>query len=206
MRRTIDIGYLGRHTSIVEDSKSSSGIAWNYWYHCVVHTYGSWLPGDPPGFRTRHHREHVDGDYKAPLPAGKFDGLHQHANAVMKRDAVHIAENARQKILGWLVDSLIANAAEVVAASLDSYHFHILARFRNGNPNEIVGIAKKESAYFAQRDGLMVTGGVWAKRGQYKPIEDRKHQLATVRYIVDHRKHGAVIWFKGRTLGPAARE
>jgi hypothetical protein len=30
------------------------------------HTYGTWLPGDPKGFRTRHHREHIEGDYKKP--------------------------------------------------------------------------------------------------------------------------------------------
>lgn len=39
---------------------------WNDWYHIMCHTYGTWLPGDPRGFRTRHHREHVEGDYKSP--------------------------------------------------------------------------------------------------------------------------------------------
>ena len=42
------------------------------WYHVVLTTYGAWLPGDPRGFRTRHHREHVPGDYKAPPPVGMF--------------------------------------------------------------------------------------------------------------------------------------
>jgi hypothetical protein len=44
------------------------GKAWNDWYHVVVHVYGSWLRGDPRGWRARHHREHVDGDYKNPPP------------------------------------------------------------------------------------------------------------------------------------------
>ena len=38
--------------------------AWNHWYHCTAHTYGTWLRGDPRGWRARHHREHVDGDYR----------------------------------------------------------------------------------------------------------------------------------------------
>src|SRR3954468_9029001 len=39
---------------------------WNNWYHCMGNTYGTWLPGDPRGFRTRLHREHVEGDYRNP--------------------------------------------------------------------------------------------------------------------------------------------
>jgi hypothetical protein len=33
------------------------------WYHVIISTYGGWLHGDPRGFRTRHHRAHVEGDY-----------------------------------------------------------------------------------------------------------------------------------------------
>jgi hypothetical protein len=43
---------------------------WNHWYHCMGNTFGTWLPGSPKGFRTRHHREHVEGDYKHPPPKG----------------------------------------------------------------------------------------------------------------------------------------
>jgi hypothetical protein len=42
------------------------------WHHVVLTTYGAWLYGDVRGFRTRHHREHVDGDYKNPPPAEKY--------------------------------------------------------------------------------------------------------------------------------------
>jgi hypothetical protein len=42
--------------------------AWRDWYHVTGSTYGAWLPGDPRGFRTRHHRQHVEGDYKDPPP------------------------------------------------------------------------------------------------------------------------------------------
>lgn len=36
------------------------------WHHIILTTYGSWLPGDLRGFRTRDHREHVEGDYRPP--------------------------------------------------------------------------------------------------------------------------------------------
>jgi hypothetical protein len=32
---------------------------WCDWYHIMCNTFGTWLPGDPKGFRTRHHREHT---------------------------------------------------------------------------------------------------------------------------------------------------
>jgi hypothetical protein len=36
-------------------------LAWNDWYHVVSHVYGSWLRGDPRGWRAVDHREHVEG-------------------------------------------------------------------------------------------------------------------------------------------------
>ena len=43
------------------------------WRHVVISTHGNWLPGDPRGFRTRHHLEHVEGDYRNPPTPGIYD-------------------------------------------------------------------------------------------------------------------------------------
>ena len=42
------------------------------WFHCISTTYGAWLYGDARGFRTRHHREHIVGDYRSPPPIEKY--------------------------------------------------------------------------------------------------------------------------------------
>ena len=55
------------------------------WFHCTTHTYGAWLYGDPRGFRTRHHREHVEGDYKNPPPKGKYDRQYQRSKKLLKQ-------------------------------------------------------------------------------------------------------------------------
>ena len=47
--------------------------AWNGWYHVNGNTYGTWLPGDERGWRSRHHKVHVNGDYKNPPPPGAHD-------------------------------------------------------------------------------------------------------------------------------------
>jgi hypothetical protein len=68
---------------------------WNNWYHCMFHTYGTWLPGDPRGFRTRHHKNHIEGDYKHP-PEEDFSALHAHSKSLLKRPPVRftIAQRA----------------------------------------------------------------------------------------------------------------
>jgi hypothetical protein len=46
---------------------------WNFWYHVGGNTKSTWLHGDRRGFRTRHHREHIEGDYRHPPPRGMCD-------------------------------------------------------------------------------------------------------------------------------------
>lgn len=56
---------------------------WCDWYHIMGSTFGTWLPGDPKGFRTRHHREHVEGDYKNPPPKGTHDARWKRSKELM---------------------------------------------------------------------------------------------------------------------------
>ena len=68
---------------------------WNRWFHCIGGTYGSWLPGDPRGFRTRHHREHVEGDYRNPPPAGIYEPRHRRAEDSPRFDPVTLRPDDR---------------------------------------------------------------------------------------------------------------
>lgn len=103
--------------------------AWNGWYHVNGNTFGTWLRGDPHGWRARHHREHVEGDYKHPPPAGMYDRLLAHSKRLMQRDEVRLSEPARQLACREMVASLLRHRVEVIAVSVDDHHFHLLARF-----------------------------------------------------------------------------
>ena len=70
-------------------------------------TYGTWLPGDFKGFRTRHHREHVEEDYKSAPPAGLYYGLHRQSRELMKRDPVHLAVEQRKRAVVEIVKSFL---------------------------------------------------------------------------------------------------
>src|ERR1700722_15749717 len=168
---------------------------WNDWYHVTVHTYGSWLRGDPRGWRARHHREHVDGDYKRPPPKGIYDELHAHSKSLMTREAVRINVDLRQTVVDAIVDKLLGDGIEIIVASLDGNHLHLLVRFRDHQPRHWVGRAKKHASHFLRQNGLRdEEGGLWGKRSKIESIKDRRHQLNSFRYILYHQDRGAAIW------------
>jgi hypothetical protein len=168
---------------------------WNDWYHVTIHTYGSWLRGDPRGWRSRHHREHVDGDYKNPPPKGKYDELYELSKSLMTRDPVRIAKSLREFVVARFVERLLWEQIEVLVCSADATHVHVLARFPDHSPRHWTGLSKKHTSHSVRQEGLRDTpGGLWAKRGSVKPIADRGHQLATFNYIWDHRLAGAAVW------------
>ncbi|MFA9477130.1 hypothetical protein ACERK3_02365 [Phycisphaerales bacterium AB-hyl4] len=103
---------------------------WNNWYHCMGNTYGTWLPGDPRGFRTRHHREHVEGDYKFPPPPGIYDDLFERSKQLLKRPTVYFPAELRPAVCRLFADTLRDDyKAEVVELSVGGIHYHLLARF-----------------------------------------------------------------------------
>ncbi len=168
--------------------------AWNAWYHVTVHVYGSWLRGDPRGWRARHHREHVEGDYKHPPPPGTYTHLHQYSQSLMKRDRVRIEKPLRQFVVDAIVERLKQDQIQVAIASLDSSHLHILARFPDHNVNHWIGLSKKHASHLLRQTGQRTqNGGLWAKRNGVKPITDAsQHQRAT-NYIADHASKGAAL-------------
>jgi hypothetical protein len=162
-------------------------------YHCMGHTYGTWLPGNTKGFRTRHHRQHVEGDYKHP-PKENYAALLQHARSIMKRPPVELNIQQRKLALEAFVNSLLKRKIEVKVCAIDAVHFHILAPFPEHNPRHWIGIAKKESSHFLKINNCGIDGGVWAVRCECIPIEDAEHEENCEGYIADHAGRGAAVW------------
>ena len=167
---------------------------WNDWYHVMGHTYGTWLPGSPKGFRTRHHREHVEGDYRNPPPKGKYDELFERSKRLMKRDPVFLDPDQRKRAIDELVASLQRRNIEIAAASVDRIHKHILARFPDHDPRRWVGIAKKESSHYCKVSGHAPEGGLWGTRCECVPVKDESHRSNVIDYILDHAKRGGEVY------------
>ena len=172
------------------------------WFHCTTHTYGAWLHGDPRGFRTRHHREHVEGDYKNPPPKGKYDWQYQRSQKLLKQAPVMLARDWRPVIGEALVEMFLRLEAQLLCLSMGGQHCHLLAKRPPGPvPKEWIGRAKKHSHFLANERGW--TGKLWAVGSKVIPVRDRAHQLNVFQYILRHSREGAWIWdFRKQQLPP----
>ncbi len=173
---------------------------WNDWYHITGNTYGTWLYGSDLGFRTRHHREHIEGDYLNPPPPGMYRRERERSLRLMQRSPVYLSPEAQRLACNAIFESLSRDGLDVVIVSVDDHHYHILARVRDHRPRYWVGRAKGRAARTLSRADLLPTGGAWGKRCACKPIHDRAHQVQCANYIRNHQKKGASI----RHLKPTA--
>src|SRR5437762_2019166 len=98
------------------------------WFHVTAHTYGAWLYGDPRGFRTRHHREHVEGDYRNPPPPGTHDEGFARSKELLKQDPVVLPTEWRSIVGEGLRDRLKQEGAQVLCVSVSGQHAHLLAK------------------------------------------------------------------------------
>jgi len=132
--------------------------AWNGWYHVNGNTYGTWLRGDPRGWRARWHRRHVEGDSRKPPPPGTFDTLHQQSKRLLKAQPVRL--DAPQQVAGGqaFVEKLIKLGVEVLSFALDATHYHLLARFPDGEVRQRVGKAKKNASPCTSGGGSEASG------------------------------------------------
>ena len=162
------------------------------WFHVTFSTYGSWLPGDPRGFRTRDHREHVEGDYKNPPPAGQVEGLRQRSHARLKRPMVRLTPQQRACAGRAMVEMLRRLEMTVVAIAVGAQHVHIVVQLPDDDAKLVVGRAKKHAAHVLIEDGFR--GGPWAKGCRTQPIVDQAHQHSAISYVARHKDQGAWAW------------
>ncbi|HWB19719.1 MAG TPA: hypothetical protein VG711_05410 [Phycisphaerales bacterium] len=178
---------------------------WNHWYHVTNSTYGTWLRGDPRGWRARQHREHVEGDYKSPPPAGLYERLHVRSKTLLTKPPVLLTWNQRVVVCKAFIEALQFHAISVQEFAVGEKHIHLLAQFprdrvtQKGVPipdpvRHFTGIAKKESARRLSAAGLVSGGGIWAEKSHPIPIVDKRHWDHVRTYIRKHAQEGAVVW------------
>jgi hypothetical protein len=162
------------------------------WFHVILTAYGAWLYGDARGFRTRHHRENVEGDYKNPPSRGLYTSLESQSRDSLKQPPVTWAPEWRPVVGEALVVRFQELGAFVLCASVSRQHVHVLAKMPWNEAGAWSGLAKKHSWYVARDRGW--AGKMWGKRGKQTPVKDRQHQLNVYRYILAHEREGAWIW------------
>ncbi len=162
------------------------------WYHVILTTYGAWLYGDARGFRTRHHREHVEGDYKNPPPARRYDELARRSRQSLRHPPVMLSPEHRAIVGTALVSSFTNSGYAVSCVAVATQHVHVLVELPTGEARAIAGKAKLK-AWFAMRDDGWKQK-LWGQRSKAVPIADGQHLASARRYIVRHRQIGAWVW------------
>ncbi len=161
------------------------------WFHIILTAYGGWVHGDPRGFRTRHHREHVEGDYKNPPPPGKYACEERRSRRLMTQAPTNFHDI--RAILGNAIrEKLERLGGFVLIIAVADRNVHLLMKAPWDKPREWAGLAKKH-AWFALRDSGW-TGKLWAKRPWARTIRSRQDQLNVYHYILRHKEQGAWVW------------
>lgn len=177
-------------------------IPWENWLHCNGNTYGTWLRGDPRGWRSRHHREHVEGDYKNPPPAEMYDALHAQSKTLMKWSPVILTPEQRRVACLALAEALLLfHQVELVDVCLTAKHWHILARFtpwgeppvQKREPRRLIGLAKTGANKKLKDAGIPVENSAWGEKCRCKPIEDAQHFANVKLSIPKHIREGAAV-------------
>jgi REP element-mobilizing transposase RayT len=152
------------------------------WWHVIISTLNSWLPGDKRGFRSRGHKLHSSGDYKRPPPAGEHAGL-QRYHKERAGEAVVIPAECREIVGRAILAKLNKLGYRVLAVAVAATHSHWLVEMPEDESDvrKIVGQCKTKSSHAIR---AQVPGRVWAYRGKNIRVKDRTHQLNVYRYIL----------------------
>ena len=182
---------------------------WRNWYHCTVGTYGTWLPGDPRGWRERDHHEHVAGDYKDPPPPSKFAAARwQHSKDVMRFDPYLIESSDRAVVGRFLLESLSIQKIPILGLAVCRKDFHALLQFEKPRGKRILGEAKKHATFrFAPilDAETKKRRPIWEGDECVIPIKDRAHGLEAFHYILKHVREGGWVWsYKDATAHASA--
>lgn len=161
------------------------------WHHVILTTYGAWLPGDRRGFRTLHHREHVEGDYRNPPPAGVYEGLAKHSREALRQPPVMLPVELRSVVGTELQKRLLLLNCWVLCCAVAKQHVHLLVKLPPSQARNHLGLAKKHVTFALRQQGWI--GRVWAAKGKIDRIRSREHQAATYRYILRHEREGAWV-------------
>ena len=166
------------------------------WFHIIWTTYGTWLPGDPRGFRSRDHRIHSSGNVRRPPPPGEHAGLRGYARRTMRGEPVILTPAERGKVLESLLEKIGSIELLTDTLAVSATHVHLLSRCLPGDLDSIISRLRRHASH-AMRDSL--PGQVWSRGKHIVELRDNGHAGNIHNYILDHaRKENASVWTRDR--------
>jgi REP element-mobilizing transposase RayT len=163
------------------------------WFHVMWHTYGTWLPGDPRGFRDRDHRIHSSGDYKNPPPQGEHEGLHRYAKRVSKSEVVLNTPSLRREVAESLVGVIHGMQCRLLALTVCRVHVHLVVELP-----EVEDAFRQTLTDIKMESSKRVKGKpasrLWARLWKVVPIDDEAHRQDELIYVRDKQGKSTCTW------------
>jgi len=159
------------------------------WYLVTWTTYGSWLPGDPRGFRTRKHKRHVPppkrysdgGDFYNPQD---YREILECATRECK-GCVTLNEKHRSFLRRKLVEIGRDKGFPLKAVHVGRTHVHVLLQSDGADVPRIVNLLKGITSRGLSEHGL--PGRVWT-RGYHMRVIPENALPGALRYLKSHKE------------------
>lgn len=169
------------------------------WWLVTWTTYGSWLPGDPRGFRTWRGREYVAppkryaGVDETPYRAADY-GERYRLSQEISDDSVSLNPDQRRTACDACVADIIELGLAASVIAVGAVHTHLLARFGSRPIRPTAGRLKSMMTRgIKEHDSSFQPKRTWSKGCHPSSCEDEREYHAKFRYVVRHRDEGAVV-------------
>jgi hypothetical protein len=181
------------------------------WFLVTWTTYGTWLPGDPRGFRTRNAREYVPpparyakADERVYDPDA-FSSRHTQAQVDLEKPPVRLNRGQQQFVADDLYDQLVKDGERAFLLSVEATHVHVLAEFEAKTVKREAGRYKGRLSNRLSKQFPDLAGRVWSGGSHAEPKRTRQQVRGAAEYIRRHIHQGAVVreYKKGQGGGAA---
>lgn len=168
------------------------------WWLITWGTYGSWLPGDPRGFRTWRRREYV------PSPFGRAQGgepiydsaayaeRHEDTRGRLTSTPVSLTVTDRREACSALVVEIAALRIVPAILTVAKRHAHFISQFGELAIRPTVG-RLKAAATRSMKSVCFDAPQLWAKGCHMESLNGEDEFVAAYQYVQHHVSQGAAI-------------
>lgn len=169
------------------------------WFLVTWTTYGSWLPGDPRGFRTRHAKEYIPPPRryaKADEPAyhaGSYAFRLLQAQANLERSPVQLTCVQQEFVADNLYEQLVQDGQRAFLLSVEATHVHVLAEFEPKRAKQEAGRYKGRLSNRLSKQFAELAGRVWSSGSHVEAKRTRGEIRGAAEYVRRHVQQGGVV-------------
>lgn len=169
------------------------------WRHVIFNTHGTWLHGDPRGFRSREHRIDSGGDYMNPPPPAEHAALHRY-QLQRSKPPVELPRGCWAGVGEEIIRNLSSQDCPTSVIAVTATHVHHLSLMPDdpARIRELVGWAKRFATRMVRKAMPdMKNVELWAEGESAKPVDSLEHFLRAREYILTQQGSDAWTWSQG---------